>query len=94
MEYGGFGEDGDTRAEVLEAGVRRLDKTRQLPVIIVGDTPHDVRAAHEIGALCIGIPYRHNDARVLEGAGADAMVDDIDDALIRTVRRLLEKPSP
>jgi phosphoglycolate phosphatase-like HAD superfamily hydrolase len=90
MENGGFGEDGDTRAEVLEAGARRLDETRQLPVIIVGDTPYDVQAAHEIGALCIGVPYRDNDSDVLEKAGADAIVDEIGDALILVVEQLLE----
>jgi phosphoglycolate phosphatase-like HAD superfamily hydrolase len=87
---GGFGEDGDTRAEVLETGARRLDATRKLPVIIVGDTPYDVQAAHEIGALCVGVPYRHNDSHVLEKAGADAVVDDIGDSLIGAVERLLE----
>jgi phosphoglycolate phosphatase len=90
MDKGGFGEDGDTRAELLETGVRRLDENRQLPVIIVGDTPYDVQAAHEIGAVCIGVPYRHNDSSVLEKAGADVVVDDIGDALIHAVERLLD----
>ncbi len=90
MDRGGFGEDGQTRAEVLEAGARHLDETRQLPVIIVGDTPYDVQAAHQIGALCIGVPYRHNDSAVLAHAGADAIVDEIDDSLIDVIERLLE----
>jgi phosphoglycolate phosphatase-like HAD superfamily hydrolase len=90
MDNGGFGEDGETRAEVLEAGARRLDETRQLPVIIVGDTPYDVQAAHEIGAFCIGVPYRHNDSTVLAKAGADAIVDEIGESLIDVVERLLK----
>jgi phosphoglycolate phosphatase len=94
MNNGGFGEDGETRAEVLEAGARRLDETRQLPVIIVGDTPYDVQAAHEIGALCIGVPYRHNDSAVLANAGADATVDEIGDALVDVIERLLKANRP
>ncbi len=89
MSKGGFGEDGDTRAEVLAKGVGRCDPKGQLPVIIVGDTPHDIEAAHEIGARCIGTPYHHNDAETLEKAGADAIVSLIDESLIRVVRKLL-----
>ncbi len=89
MEKGGFGGDGDTRAEVLETGARHCDPTRRLPVVIVGDTPHDVSAAHEIGAKCIGVPYRHNDTATLKAAGADAIIEYIDNSLIDVVRQFI-----
>lgn len=86
---GGFGEDGETRAELLEAGARLLNPDRTLPVIIVGDTPKDVEGAKKISALCIGVPFGKNDRTVLESAGADVVVDTLDESLVEVVRKLL-----
>lgn len=88
-QRGGFGEDGDTRAQVLLSGARSFDPTGSIPVVIVGDTPHDVSAAHEIGAKCVGTPYRRNDAKTLRSAGADAIVELIDTPLVEVVEQLL-----
>ena len=94
MDKGGYGDDGDTRAEVLQSGVLRCSPSAKLPVIIVGDTPHDVSAAHEIGAKCVGVPYRQNDAATLEKAGADIIVEVIDESLVSIALGLLEGDSP
>ncbi|MCP4675319.1 MAG: HAD family hydrolase [Deltaproteobacteria bacterium] len=94
MDKGGYGDDGDTRADLLRAGVLRCSPTGSLPVIIVGDTPHDVSAAHEIGAKCVGVPYRQNDAATLEKAGADTIVDVIDESLVSIALGLLEGGAP
>lgn len=88
---GGFGDDGDSRAELLRYGVKSLDPDEKLPVIIVGDTPRDVEAAQAIGALCIGIPYLQNDAQALKQAGADAIVTTIDSSLGKVVERLIQR---
>ena len=88
-EAGGFGDDGDSRAQVLSSGVRQLDGTGELPVIIVGDTPHDVEAAHDIGAQCVGVPYRYNTADILKTAGADAIVDQVSGSLVPVIETLL-----
>jgi phosphoglycolate phosphatase len=87
---GGFGEDGETRGELLEAGARLLDPARRLPVIIVGDTPKDVEGAKTIGAMCIGVPFGKNDRAVLKAAGADAVTDTLDESLVDVVYELLE----
>jgi len=94
MDKGGYGDDGDTRAEVLRAGVLRCSPSGSLPVIIVGDTPHDVSAAHEIGAKCVGVPYQKNDAATLEKAGADTIVEAIDESLASIALELLEGRAP
>jgi phosphoglycolate phosphatase len=60
-------------------------------VIIVGDTPHDISGAHEIGAKCIGIPYRNNDMAVLQKAGADRVVSTVDHTLVDAVQKLLSE---
>lgn len=89
FERGGFGDDGPTRDAVLLRGARRIDPTGRLPVIIVGDTPRDIEAAHAMGARCIGVPYRRNDATTLAAAGADALTAAVDLALADVVDGLL-----
>ena len=89
LDRGGYGDDGFTRADVLATGVARCDPSGDRPVIIVGDTPRDVAAAHAIGARCIGTPYRGNTADILSGAGADAVVGGIVPELVDAVRALL-----
>ncbi len=89
MESGGFGDDGESRAEVLEFGARTMDPKRRLPVIIVGDTPRDVEAALQIGAFCIGVPFGKNSKGALISAGAHDVVDEVDGHLAEVIRCLL-----
>lgn len=86
---GGFGDDGESRPDLLLHGVRSFDPKQRLPVVIVGDTPRDVEAARAIGAKCIGIPYLHNDGATLKKAGADVLVDSIDSSLAVHVEQLV-----
>jgi len=90
LDRGGFGDDGKSRAAVLRVGVHRCDPTGELPVLIVGDTPRDVTAALEIGALCVGTPYRRNTADILGTAGAHAVVDEVGPELARVVLSLVD----
>ena len=89
VALGGYGDDAETRAEVLRTGARRCDDSGELRVIIVGDTPHDIRAAHDIDALCVGVPTGSYDEAALRGAGADAVVPMLDPGLVDVIRRLL-----
>jgi phosphoglycolate phosphatase-like HAD superfamily hydrolase len=90
MARGGFGDDGETRAEVLAAGVRRCDPAGRLPVVVVGDTPHDVSAALAIGARCLGTPYMENSAEVLLGCGAHGICGILDRSLPGRIAALLD----
>ena len=90
ISMGGFGDDGETRAQVLERGVARCDPTGERPVVIVGDTPRDVEAALAIGAICIGVPFHSNTAEVLIEAGAAAVVDEIGPSLVPLISRLVQ----
>jgi phosphoglycolate phosphatase len=85
LERGGFGDDGDTREEVLEIGARRCDPSRALKVVIVGDTPHDVDAAHAIGGRCVGVTTGRYVRRELLARGADEVASTIDAALVEAV---------
>ncbi len=76
--FGGFGSDAEDRAELLEAGAQRgvqaLGVARNdARVVVIGDTPRDVSAAHAIGARCITVTTGSFDAATLEEAGADAI---------------------
>jgi phosphoglycolate phosphatase len=82
MELGGYGDDGENRADLLRIGARRCDPGGSMPVIIVGDTPLDVLAAREIGAVCVGVPYRENTESILTKAGADIIIDSVGPDLV------------
>lgn len=90
LSMGGFGDDGETRAQVLERGVERCDPTGKRPVVIVGDTPRDVEAAIAIGAICIGVPFHANTREVLIDAGAAAVVDEVGPSLVPLISRLIQ----
>jgi phosphoglycolate phosphatase len=73
--FGGFGSDAEDRTELLRHGAERgaahlgaaLDACR---VVVIGDTPKDVAAAHGIGAECIGVGTGSFSAAELATAGA------------------------
>lgn len=73
--FGGFGCDHEDRAELLRVGATRgaealqvrLDECR---VVVIGDTPKDVAAAHGIGAECIGVGTGGFEPRALLDLGA------------------------
>ncbi|MFT5354439.1 MAG: phosphoglycolate phosphatase [Polyangiales bacterium] len=76
--FGGFGSDAEDRAELIEAGARRgadaLGVARNgVRVVVIGDTPRDVHAAHAIGARCICVATGGFTFEELEAASADAV---------------------
>ncbi|MBN2341271.1 MAG: HAD family hydrolase [Deltaproteobacteria bacterium] len=92
MDLGGFGEDAEQRADILQIGADRCRISSGLssaPVIIVGDTEKDVNAAKAIGAHCIGVPFGHHTAESLSEAGADFIVEEINNELITAIERIL-----
>jgi len=91
FDLGGYGDDADTRAEVLRVGAERCDPSKSLPVIVVGDTPHDVRAALDIGALCLAVSTGMYQGHTLVQAGAHRLLDALDATL---ADELLEMISP
>jgi phosphoglycolate phosphatase-like HAD superfamily hydrolase len=89
LDWGGYGDDADSRAEVLRTGALRCDPSASLRVVIVGDTPHDVSAAHAIGAVCVGVTTGAFDEPSLRKAGADAIVSSLDHTLVGVIEGLL-----
>jgi phosphoglycolate phosphatase len=48
-------------------------------VLVVGDTPHDVEAAHGAGAVAVGVATGHFDAEALRDAGADHVLVSLEE---------------
>ncbi|MEM6955519.1 MAG: HAD family hydrolase [Myxococcota bacterium] len=58
--FGGFGERAEVRAQLVEDGARRgaehLGMARaEVRVVVIGDTPKDIEAAHASGAECVAV---------------------------------------
>lgn len=76
FHFGGYGSDSPDRTELTRRGIERagavlghdLDATE---VVVVGDTPRDIEAAHGAGAAAVGVATGHFDAAALQAAGAD-----------------------
>jgi phosphoglycolate phosphatase-like HAD superfamily hydrolase len=80
--FGGFGCDHEERPRLLDAGASRgaarLEVAREAcRVVIVGDTPKDVAAAHAIGAECVAVATGSHGRRELEQAGARIVLEDL-----------------
>lgn len=87
---GGFGGDAETRTRLLEIGMKRLNPLgKPHRTVVVGDTPRDVGAALELGAKCLGVPYRHNSKEVLIGCGAHGIIDEVGEQLPEQVLSIL-----
>ena len=90
MDIGGYGSDHGTRSELVGVAREKARRMRAVEVpaadvVVVGDTPLDVEAAHAAGARTIAVatgPYRLDELRQ---AGPDAALEDLTDA-----RALLE----
>jgi phosphoglycolate phosphatase-like HAD superfamily hydrolase len=88
FSFGGFGSDHTDRAELLRVGLERgLERSAGQQggerVVVVGDTPHDVAAAHAIGADCVAVSSGGYDGIALEAAGATVVVSDLGCAAVR-----------
>jgi phosphoglycolate phosphatase-like HAD superfamily hydrolase len=85
FSFGGFGSDHEDRPTLLRHGVERGRarlKGRRRPddarVVVIGDTPKDVSAAHAIGAACVAVTTGH--FRAEEMADAELVVETLQDA--------------
>lgn len=92
FEVGGYGDHGTDRADLVRRA-RELTAAkygRPVPadrVVVVGDTPHDIRGAHDAGVRALGVATGWTSAADLVAAGADAVLDDLADtgAAVRAV---------
>jgi len=82
--FGGFGEDGESREEILRAALARAGEstgTRVAPedAIVIGDTPRDVEAARAVGCGAVGVATGRFSREVLRSAGAHVVFETLAD---------------
>ena len=83
---GGYGSDSQNRTELTKCAIRRcgtllgmdLDPRR---VLVVGDTPLDISAAHGAHAIGVGVATGHFSEDDLDAAGADYVLGTLREPL-------------
>jgi len=86
FSFGGYGSDSPDRAELTRAALRRAslvygEEVLPAQALVVGDTPHDVQAAHSAGLSCVGVGSHHFSAEQLRAAGADWAIASLEQGL-------------
>ena len=82
LEVGGYGSDPHEARSDLVAVARERAAAKYSPAVdtvLVGDTPLDVRAAHEAGARAVAVASGPYGAEELRETGADAVLADLED---------------
>jgi phosphoglycolate phosphatase len=96
LEAGVYGDLAGPRSVLVHAARARLERRHGGPVslVVVGDTPRDVEAAHAAGAVAVGVATGTATAAELAAAGADHVVADLSDpaALVAVVAAAGEDP--
>jgi phosphoglycolate phosphatase-like HAD superfamily hydrolase len=86
FSFGGYGSDSADRGELTRKAIDRagkiagseLDPKR---VLVLGDTPKDIAAAHAAGAIGVGVASGHFGKDELRAAGADYVLESLVDEL-------------
>jgi phosphoglycolate phosphatase-like HAD superfamily hydrolase len=80
--FGGYGSDSADRGGLTRRAIERGEailghKVDPQRVLVVGDTPHDIAAAHAVGALGVGVASGHFSKDDLRDAGADYVLGSL-----------------
>jgi phosphoglycolate phosphatase len=89
--FGGYGSDSTDRTELTRRAIERAGVLLGEPldpreVLVVGDTPHDVDAAHGAGALAVGVATGRFSREELRAAGADYVLGSLEEELPLSAR--------
>jgi phosphoglycolate phosphatase len=83
FDVGGYGDEHPDRDELARLALRRAEEGsgQRFEVVVIGDTPNDIRAARAIAARAVAVTTGHYTRAQLEEAGADVVVDTLADVL-------------
>lgn len=79
---GAFGDEVDARADLLPLAVRRAETRYDVKfvpgdVVVVGDTPHDIAAAHAGHVACLAVATGRFTVDELKAEGGDVVLVDL-----------------
>ncbi len=74
---GGFGDRHEDRDAITREAARAAGWTPGAPLAHVGDTEHDIRAAHAVGAAAVGVATGAHGLEQLLDADADLLLRDL-----------------
>jgi phosphoglycolate phosphatase len=82
FSFGGYGSDSADRGELTRKAIERAGGilgTALDPhsVLVLGDTPNDISAAHAAGAIGVGVASGHYSTAELRDAGADYVLESL-----------------
>ena len=83
---GGFADDAEDRALLVRTAIERLGGGS--PVLVIGDTAHDIMAARANGAVAVGVATGASTPEMLAAAGAAHVFNDLSrpEELLRVLR--------
>jgi phosphoglycolate phosphatase len=84
--FGAYASAGIDRAGIVRQAVARGEAMfgEDVPnteIFVIGDTPLDISAAHAVGCTAIGVATGHYDAAALREAGADHVLETLEQEL-------------
>lgn len=84
LRIGAYGDDAPDRAQLVDVARQRTRENRGATfdgqdVVLIGDTPHDIRAAITAGVRSLGVATGKASPAELQRAGATAVIDDLTD---------------
>jgi phosphoglycolate phosphatase-like HAD superfamily hydrolase len=82
--FGGYGSDSAERSDLTRAGIARAEALSghdidPSEVLVVGDTPRDIEAAHGAGAIAVGVATGEYSVDQLRDGGAEHVLRSFED---------------
>jgi len=82
FSFGAYGDAHLDRNAVADEALQQVQERASRPVapgrvLVIGDTPHDVRCARHIGAVAVAVLTGWHTREELQAAGPDLLLDDL-----------------
>ena len=86
FSFGAYATAGIDRAGIVRRAVERGEAflgtdVPNSDILVIGDTPMDISAAHAVGCTAVGVATGHFDAAALREAGADHVLETLEEEL-------------
>ena len=75
-----------TKTQVVQQALERLNVQDRSQAVLIGDRLHDAEGARACGIDCIGVTFGFGSREELESAGANHVVDRVDELLPLLIR--------